>query len=312
MRVGPVSNAERVVRSNQRGRAGLGAPIGVRRQAEIQAAKGWFRCSGPREPDILVFLHHCVVVIVEDGGRKVKHGATQGPVGYAKARLPAVELFVKVATRAGSVGELWLHGPGDTDRPIRHVQPRFDAVIIGRGDIIPANAGGDHQIAGRLPRILGVPPEPIDELIRSGGAHPGAIVIECAEHEAGRTEAGAVGSSILSGADSRESRPNAPAVVEGADVVVHAARANRVIADHLGQGPGDSPWSVPGPAEWQNRTRLSSRCSGSHSEAVPSRRVWDPAQRIPWRPLSRDPSAHNSHSCCRTCIRNGSSKWFSH
>src|SRR4029077_20649405 len=102
--------------------------------------------------------------------------------------------------------------------------------------IVPADASGDHQVAGRLPLVLRIPSIPILGLISPRGTYPRLIAIECPQHEASGSEPGVVcRGPILSSTGGGEYRRYAPAVVETADVVIHATDAQRVVAHHLGK-----------------------------------------------------------------------------
>ena len=126
-------------------------------------------------------------------------------------------------------------GLGDDELPGQRIEPGYYLVIVGRGDIIPAQAGGHNQPLGNLPLVLCVEPPPVHGLVGSGTADPGGVNIEIAEQETGWTESRRTRRCVLRGPVLGERRPRPPAVVERMDVVVHGAHTNGMVPDYLGK-----------------------------------------------------------------------------
>src|SRR5580658_2499708 len=103
VRVRPITDSKRVVRSKKRRCGWQGIPVRIGWQSEIQAAKSGQCSTGPRESNVLILLYQSVVVIVEHGDCAVNYGVVRCPVAHAETRLPPVVLVVKVAARTGCV-----------------------------------------------------------------------------------------------------------------------------------------------------------------------------------------------------------------
>src|SRR4029077_4645326 len=107
VRICPITDPKRVVRSKERRCGWQGIPIRIGWQSEIQAVKSGQCSTGPGESNVLILLYQSVVEIAEDGGGSVNYCVVRCPVAYAETRLPPVVLAFKVAARTGCLRKLW-------------------------------------------------------------------------------------------------------------------------------------------------------------------------------------------------------------
>src|ERR1700730_2298585 len=80
VRICPITDSKRVVRSKERRCGWLGIPVRIGWQSNIQAVKSWQCSTGPGESNVLILLYHSVVVIVEHGDCTVNYCVVRCPV----------------------------------------------------------------------------------------------------------------------------------------------------------------------------------------------------------------------------------------
>src|ERR1700722_3033099 len=122
VRIRPITDYKRVVRSKERRRGWQSIPVRIGWQSEIQVVKSGQCSTGPRESNVLILLYHSVVVIIEHGDCSVNYCVVRCPVAQAETRFPPVVLTMKVAARTGCRRELWWHSTGDAYLPGGHVE----------------------------------------------------------------------------------------------------------------------------------------------------------------------------------------------
>src|ERR1700739_3254547 len=122
VRICPITDSKRVVRSKKRRCGWLGIPVGIGWQSNIQAVESGQRPAGPGESNVLVLLYHSIVVIVEHGECAVNYCVVGRPVAQAETRLPPVVLAFEVTARTGCCRKLWWHSTGDAYLPGGHVK----------------------------------------------------------------------------------------------------------------------------------------------------------------------------------------------